>query len=433
MRMKRILFLSLTSVLPLLSDARHYLGDVNHDGKVDVADLLMLQSQILSEADPEVLLPDTILIPDTIIQTETVVVTDTIFQTETVVVTDTVMVINTIVQSTYANPVFAYDWPDPTVWQGDDQRFYTYSTAGTTYNKGLGKMLWSDDMVRWDTITDVVLTPATLQTLRSYGQHLWAPQILKVQDRWLMYLSCHNTEKDCAIVVLSFPSATFPSADGKCGPWTFERMLVSSKTTGIDDTIDPCVVTDHEDGRLWLYFGSVGRQHRVELSADGLSTVSQSPFVHTAGLKIAQSTTRERVFEGAYLYYREPYWYYFVSSGQYADYTYALKVGRSLSLTGTFSDRNGRPMTEGNGTVLLSTPDARGDFWGPGHCGEIFTDAIGQTYMFYHSHSRASGKDSRRSLMLQRIYWDADGWPYFTDAAPQGTDLTPAISSLKLP
>ncbi len=32
----------------------------------------------------------------------------------------------------FSNPVFAHDWADPDVWQGDDGNYYTFSTAGTS-------------------------------------------------------------------------------------------------------------------------------------------------------------------------------------------------------------------------------------------------------------------------------------------------------------
>ena len=34
------------------------------------------------------------------------------------------------------------------------------------------------------------------------------------------------------------------------------------------------------------------------------------------------------------------------------------------------------------------------------------------TTILYHCHDRSRGKDSERYLMLQRLFWDNDGWPY---------------------
>ena len=383
--MKRLLLLLAVLILPLPTIARDYLCDLNRDGKVDVSDAVILSQIILADSIPDEYSLDNVTTLE------------------------------------YSNPVFIYDWPDPTVWQGDDGLYYSYSTAGTqaSYTNGLGKFLYSADMVQWEMIDDYVIDEATRTQLAKIGQNFWAPQVIRIKDQWLMYLTVRSSATTSAIVVLSFDSPTFPAADGSHGPWKYRNCLTQTKTNKINDNIDPCVTVDHETGKVWLFFGSTGKDYRVELSDDGLELAKDAQYTHVAGLALTSGTNREKVFEGSYLYYRAPYWYYFVSSGQYDSYNYQLKVGRSEHLTGVFLDREGRPMTEGYATTLLSTPDSKGYFWGPGHCGEIFTGAFGQTYMFYHSHSKATDKTERRSLMLQRIHWDKDGWPYFHMAGPQ--------------
>lgn len=327
----------------------------------------------------------------------------------------------------FSNPVFAYDWPDPTVWQGDDGRYYSFSTAGATYHGELGGFLYSEDMVHWDTLCDVFVTRETVQQLHTYGSDLWAPQVVRIGGRWLMYVTCYSSEKQSAIAVLSFDHPSFPSAEGKAGPWKFERIITDSRVTKISDTIDPFVFEDPATHRVWMYFGSTDGNYRVELASDGCSLAQGAEYVPVAGLKVAEDGTRGKVFEGAYLYHRAPYWYYFVSSGRYADWTYAIKVGRSTSAEGPFVDKHGNPMTEGFAEVLMSTPNEEGDFWGPGHNAEIFTDARDRTYIYYHSHAKASGKKIRRSLMLQQILWDKEGWPYVVGHQPQVSEQSPDL------
>ena len=333
---------------------------------------------------------------------------------------------------TFSNPVFAHDWPDPTIWQGDDSLYYTFSTAGTNYAKGLGKFLWSEDMVTWDTIPDYVWTSQTLSQLKQYGSSLWAPQVTRIGGRWLMYLTCYGTSSaDPSIVVLTLDSETFPTSEGLHGPWSLDGVITSSKENHIIDTIDPFVTEDTITRRVWMFFGSTGRNYRVELTADGLSLSDSASFTHVAGLSLAEDTKRNKVFEGAYLYYRDGYWYYFVSSGMYSNYTYSLKVGRSPLLDGTFVNRSGDPMTEGYATTLLSTHSEDKDFFGPGHCGEIFEDNDGRTYMYYHCHAynvpvTVPGY-TPRALMLQQIYWDDEGWPYFEGGKPLAQEEWPNL------
>ena len=139
----------------------------------------------------------------------------------------------------FSNPVFAHDWADPDVWQGDDGNFYTFSTAGAKYSGGQAKFLWSEDMVRWDTIPDYVWTLETLSQIKKYGDNIWAPQVVKIKNQWLMYLSCYTSESKSAIVVLKLNSETFPTKDGLHGPWTFHSVLTQSSVSKINDTIDP--------------------------------------------------------------------------------------------------------------------------------------------------------------------------------------------------
>ena len=333
---------------------------------------------------------------------------------------------------TFSNPVFAHDWPDPTIWQGDDSLYYTFSTAGTNYAKGLGKFLWSEDMVTWDTIPDYVWTSQTLSQLKQYGSSLWAPQVTRIGGRWLMYLTCYGTSSaDPSIVVLTLDSETFPTSEGLHGPWSLDRVITSSKENHIIDTIDPFVTEDTITGRVWMFFGSTGRNYRVELAADGLSLSDSASFTHVAGLSLAEDTKRNKVFEGAYLYYRDGYWYFFVSSGMYSNYTYSLKVGRSPSLDGTFVSKSGDLMTEGHATTILSTNSDDKDFFGPGHCGEIFEDNDGHTYMYYHCHAKdvpiTVAGYIPRALMLQQIYWDDEGWPYFEGGKPLAQEEWPNL------
>ena len=45
-------------------------------------------------------------------------------------------------------------------------------------------------------------------------------------------------------------------------------------------------------------------------------------------------------------------------------------------------------------------------------------------YMLFHCHNRASGTRSRFTF-LQRLFWDAEGWPYFEGGKVLAEDLAP--------
>jgi len=302
-----------------------------------------------------------------------------------------------------SNPVWGPDWADPTVWVGDDGAYYSVAT-------GLRQLIRSTDLFHWEATETPVLNREDRQTIRQYGRNLWAPDVTRVNGKVIMYCSIYNSAEDSNIGVFT---------ERTSGNFQFHGLITRGKDTGIEDTIDPEVVTDPVTGIVWLYFGSVGGIHRIQLSADGLSLAPNAHYEHVAGLTVHQNNSRSRVYEGSYLQYHQGYWYLFVSSGYFGDHTYQLQVGRSATLDGVFLNREGKLMSEGYATpVLHSDKDDR--FFGPGHCGEIF-NRDGKDYLFYHCHDGQSENPGRRPMLIQQMKWDNEGWPYFDGGKPVTT------------
>jgi arabinan endo-1,5-alpha-L-arabinosidase len=86
-----------------------------------------------------------------------------------------------------------------------------------------------------------------------------------------------------------------------------------------------------------------------------------------------------------------------------AESTYNIRVGRAEAITGPYVDRDGTPMTEGGGTLVLeaTTPEWRG----PGHNG-FLRDGT-QDYLAFHAYP-AQGRGSR--LFISTVVWE-NGWP----------------------
>ena len=300
----------------------------------------------------------------------------------------------------FSNPIWRESWPDPTVWQAEDGNYYALCT-------GLRRTLTSKDLFNWEVMNNSVISPETRGEMRDVARHFWAPDVVTIRGQRLLYITLYNSAKDSSIGVLKEVSPN---------NFEFHGVITRSTETGIIDTIDPEVIVDEKRGKVWLFFGSIGKIHRVELTSDGLTLKKKAKYVHVAGLAQKQSRSRAKVFEGCYLHRRNGYWYMFVSAGWYKDHTYKLLVGRSRKLTGTFRDREGQPLTEGYATPVIVSE--KGDFfYGPGHCGEIFTKD-NRDYIFYHCHNR-DVKPHMRPLMLQELKWDKRGWPYVEGGKPQ--------------
>lgn len=299
------------------------------------------------------------------------------------------------------NPVWVRNWPDPTIWKAEDGRYYCVATNPR-------RSLVSDDLFNWQ-ISDITpIDHASWETVSKISRNFWAPDVATVNGNRLLYLTLYNSAEDSNIGVFQeFAPCQFQ----------FKGIITSGKETGIEDTIDPEVVTDPKTGKVWLFFGSVGGIHRIELTPDGLSLKDGAKYEHVAGLTVHQCPDRSMVFEGSYLHYRKGYWYLFVSSGFFGNHTYQLQVGRSKKLTGTFLNREGKPMKEGYATPVLHS-DEGDNFFGPGHCGEIFKAADGNEYIFYHCHVRESRQPGQRPMFMSRIQWGKDGWPYVEGGKP---------------
>lgn len=298
------------------------------------------------------------------------------------------------------NPIWRESWPDPTVWQAEDGNYYAICT-------GMRRTLVSKDLFHWEVENSSVVDKDAWGEMRQTGKYFWAPDVVTINGQRLLYITLYNSAKDSSIGVLK-----------EVAPNNFEfhGVITQSIETGILDTIDPEVVVDNKSGKVWLFFGSIGKIHRVELSSDGLSLKKGAKYIHMAGLSQKESRSRAKVFEGCYLHRRNGYWYMFVSAGWYKDHTYKLLVGRSRKLTGTFRDKEGRLLTEGFATPVIVSE--KGDFfYGPGHCGEIFTKD-NRDYIFYHCHNQEA-KPHQRPLMLQELKWDRRGWPYVEGGKPR--------------
>lgn len=140
-----------------------------------------------------------------------------------------------IAQNNKENPIFAGDYPDPSILV-DGNNYYMVHSSFEYYPSLL---IWhSTDLINW--------TPVANALYRYLGS-VWAPDLAKYDGKYYIYFPASGTN----YVV---------SADNIAGPWSDPIEL---KVT----MIDPGHVVD-EEGNRYLYFSSGSY---VPLSKDGLS------------------------------------------------------------------------------------------------------------------------------------------------------------------
>ncbi|MEW2041558.1 family 43 glycosylhydrolase, partial [Streptomyces sp. NPDC005534] len=318
--------------------------------------------------------------------------------------------------ATYTNPVTAGTvdtFPDPSMIRGKDGYWYAYGTQNPVFQtKGqtaerILPVLKSADLTHW-TYAGEVFTPQT-QPAWHGGSRLWAPDIRYTDGRYNLFYSV--PDKD-TVGVATAPTPT--------GPWTDGGAVLPADSGCATGDIDEAQFTD-VGGQPYLYWGSYDTICVARMNGDRTR-------VEGAVTEVAQG----RRVEGGFVVRRDGYYYLFYSDAGCCDGAYSgyqVKVGRSTSPTGPFTDDRG---------VDLMSPVSKGgivvggsDRWiGPGH-NALQTDLAGQDWLVYHA-IPANDPDldpvpgidrtlSRRPMAIDRLDW-IDGWPVLrAGAGPSST------------
>ena len=307
--------------------------------------------------------------------------------------------------STYRNPVIDRSAPDPTVLRADDGTFYLYSTEDV---RNL-PIYSSRNLVDWKFVGTAFNEQSRPQWLPDGG--IWAPCINRIGSKYVLYYSksVWGGEWDAGIGVATSSSPTGPFTD--CG-----NMFVS-RGIGIQNCIDPFYIED--GGRKYLFWGSFRGIYGAELTDDGLKLKPGVKPQQVAGT----------FMEATYIKRRGGYYYLFGSAGTCCDgerSTYRVTVGRSRSLFGPYTDRQGRPLLDNHYEVVLHRNQR---VIGPGHNAEFVSDAEGNDWMLYHGFS-ADTPDEGRKVWLDRIDW-VDGWPHIMGNVPSAVAAAPVVDGMR--
>jgi len=228
------------------------------------------------------------------------------------------------------------------------------------------------------------------------GRSLWAPDISYRNGQYYLYYSASTFGSQRSAIFLA------TSLTGASGSWTNQGLIIESSTAVNYNAIDPNLVVD-DAGQWWLSFGSFWSGLKLIRLDPGTGRRSTSD---TAVRAIAQRTTAGGAIEAPFIYRHGGFYYLFASFDrccQGASSTYRVMVGRSTSVTGPYTDRNGVAMTAGGGTQVLA---GHGSIHGPGHQA-VLGDSTGDV-LFYHYYA-----DSGASFLgINRLGWDAANWPY---------------------
>lgn len=233
------------------------------------------------------------------------------------------------------------------------------------------------------------------EVVPSQKGHLWAPDIIRSGDRYLLYYSVSGWGKNTSAIGL----ASSPTLDPKSRDyqWKDEGIVIRSTDKDRYNAIDPQLFAD-TDGSLWMVFGSFWT---------GIQLIELDPKTGLRkGDKVQQLAWHESIEAGAILKHGG-YYYLFVNWGlccRGVNSTYEMRVGRSRKITGPYLDASGDDLATGGGTVFLKS---EGDRIGPGH--PSFIEENGKTRMFFHFYDR--NRNGAPTLGDLPISWTDGGWP----------------------
>ena len=297
------------------------------------------------------------------------------------------------------DPVMAYE----------DSTYYLFAT-------GMGiQQMTSKDRKLWTVGRQPVMTVIpgwTTDSVPGFGSHVWAPDVIRWHGRWWMGYSCSTFGKNgSAIGLLSTRTL-------RSGIWKDEGCIVTSRAKRDNwNAIDPNFVVDDND-TPWLVWGSFW---------DGIQIVRLDSTMHMARGEHPRTIARRydpsykptepnptskyagtNAIEAPFIFKHGGYYYLFVSwdyccRGSKSNYRVA--VGRSKSVDGPYTDRKGKDMANGGGTLFLEGD--KKEWEAAGHCA-AYSFADGDIFV---CHGYSATRNGAAMLIQRPISWTADGWP----------------------
>lgn len=266
----------------------------------------------------------------------------------------------------YTNPIFAGDYPDPSIMREGDTFYMVHSSF--EYYPGL--LIWkSKDLINW--------TPVANALYKNVGS-VWAPDITKYNGKYYIYFPA--SDKNYVI-----------SANSIGGPWT---EPVELKVEGID----PGHFVD-QTGKRYLYLNSGSY---VPLSEDGLSVGGDVKHAYN-GWPIPKDWSIELfALEGPKVTKHGDYYYLTVAEGGTAGPPtgHMIISARSKSPFGPWENSPYNP--------IVRTQKKSEQWWSKGH-GTLIDDSQGKWWLVLHAYEKDYLNMGRQTL-LEPVEWTRDGW-----------------------
>ncbi|KAJ5115054.1 Glycoside hydrolase family 43 [Penicillium alfredii] len=198
----------------------------------------------------------------------------------------------------------------------------------------------------------------------------------------------------------------------------------------VTNAIDPAFITD-EHNKSYLIYGSFWDGiWKLPLSDDLLSI--KNPSEPEAVQLVYLPDLELKPIEGAWMSYRDGYYYTWFSHGECCDLEkqfpnagqeYSIRVGRSKSVNGPFVDRDNIGLLDGGGTIVYGSN--HGIVYAPGGLGVVSGHGSKRDILYYHYLNTTIGFEFEKAHLGWNALEYEDGWPVVVD----GVNLEPTTSS----
>ncbi|WP_235951983.1 arabinan endo-1,5-alpha-L-arabinosidase [Crateriforma spongiae] len=280
-----------------------------------------------------------------------------------------------------------------------EKGYYVVSTG-----RGIN-LSYSRDLKSWTRLGRIFQqdVPAWAKKEVPKSKAIWAPDLTFHDGQYYLYYCVSSFGSQRSVIGLATNRSIDPS-DPEYHWVDHGKVIESHPGRGHYNAIDPALVVDQK-GRWFLFFGSFWSG----LKAVAIDPETGKPPANAEMVPIAaRPRHRAHAIEAPFVIFRDGYYYLFASWGRCCDgakSNYQVVVGRSTNPLGPYVDVDGRPMSDGGGTIILSSSQR---YRGPGHNSVLTTDD-GQ-WMVHHTYDMQH-LDAHRILQIRPMNWTADGWP----------------------
>ena len=243
----------------------------------------------------------------------------------------------------------------------------------------------------------------TAQAIPGSTDHFWAPDISFFNGRWHLYYSVSTFGKNRSAIGLATNVTLDPMRPNY--QWKDEGLVIESKISDDWNAIDPNLAFD-EKKQPWLSFGSFWSGIKLVKIHARTGKPAKTPELYSLASR-PRTGGSVGAIEAPFIVRHDRFFYLFVSFDfccRGVNSTYNIRVGRAATITGPYTDRDGKPMTEGGGTLVR---DGSGRWRGPGH--NAVYRAGKRDWLVYHAYDAEDNGIAK--LRLEEMVWDSDGWP----------------------